>query len=87
LDPQLGKQISSLFKTGWLWIFCKWDSQIGDVATLFRQPVLIGQGTWLELKRMAEELAAEVMTGEEERLDRPELYAVLGLPKQLRSAF
>jgi glutathionylspermidine synthase len=36
---------------------------------------------------MAEELAAELMTAEEELLDRPELYSVLGLPKQLRSAF
>ena len=67
--------------------FCKWDSQIGDVSTLFRQPVLISPGTWQELKQMAEELAAELMTAEEELLHRPELYPVLGLPKQLRSAF
>jgi glutathionylspermidine synthase len=67
--------------------FCKWDSQIGDVSTLFRQPVLISPGTWRELKQMAEDLAAELMTAEEELLDRPELYSVLGLPKQLRSIF
>ena len=42
--------------------FCKWDSQIGDVSTLFRQPLLIGLGAWRELKQMAEELAAELMT-------------------------
>jgi glutathionylspermidine synthase len=67
--------------------FCKWDSQIGDVSTLFRQPVLIDLRTWRELKRMAEDLAAELMTAEKELLHRPELYSVLGLPKQLRSAF
>ncbi len=67
--------------------FCKWDSQIGDASTLFRQPVLIGLDTWRELKQMAEELTAELMTAEEEILHRPALYSVLGLPKQLRSAF
>jgi hypothetical protein len=36
---------------------------------------------------MAEDLAAELMTAEKELLHRPELYSVLGLPKQLRSAF
>jgi hypothetical protein len=51
--------------------FCKWDSQVGDVATLFRQPVLIGLRTWRELKRMAEDLAAELMTAEKELLHRP----------------
>ncbi len=65
--------------------FCKWDSQIGDASTLFRQPVLIGPGTWLKLRQMAENLAAELMTAEEELIHRPKLYSILGLPGPLRS--
>lgn len=65
---------------------CKWDSQISDTSTLFRQPLLIGPETWLQLKQMAEDLAAELMAAEQELLERPGLYALLGLPMQLRSA-
>lgn len=66
---------------------CKWDSQVGDASTLFPQPLFIRPETWMELKAMAEELAAELIAAEEELLGRPELHSLLGLPPNLRSVF
>lgn len=63
----------------------KWDIQIGDTTTLFRQPLLIRQTMWQQLAKMAEELAAELMTAEQEIVTRPELYSMLGLSPNLHS--
>lgn len=67
--------------------FFKWDCQVGDTSTLFRQPLLISGKTWFELKQMAEDLAAELMQAERELIERPDLRVRLGLPRQLRSLF
>ena len=37
--------------------------------------------TWRELQQMAEDLAGELMAAEQELLERPDLHAVLGLPR------
>lgn len=62
----------------------KWDSQVGDTSTLFRQPLLIRREDWLQLRGLAEELAAELMKAEQELFERPELHSILGLPRPLR---
>ena len=64
--------------------YCKWDAQVGDTATLFRQPLLLQAEVWRELSAMAETLAAELMEAEQELLERPELHALLGLDRKLR---
>jgi glutathionylspermidine synthase len=61
----------------------KWDIQIGDTSTLFRQPLLIHPTIWQQLAKMAEDLAAELMAAEQEIVIRPELYAMLGLSPHL----
>jgi glutathionylspermidine synthase len=61
----------------------KWDIQIGDTATLFRQPLLIRPTMWQQLAKMAEDLAAELMAAEQEIVMRPELYCMLGLSPNL----
>ena len=66
--------------------FFKWDCQVGDVFTLFRQPLLLHAEAWEELKQTAETLATELLLAEEELLVRPDLHALLGMPAQLRSA-
>lgn len=65
--------------------FFKWDCQVGDISTLFRQPLLIDQKVWNTLKLMAEALAAELVYAEEELVQRPELHRLLGMPKKLQS--
>ncbi len=66
---------------------CKWDAQVGDVCTLFRQPLLMRQETWQELARAAEGLTTELLSAEQELLERADLHAELGLPKRLRPTF
>jgi glutathionylspermidine synthase len=63
----------------------KWDMQVGDTSTLFPQPLFITPDAWLELSRLAENLAAELHAAEQELLARPELEEVLGLPAPFRS--
>lgn len=65
--------------------FCKWDSQVGDICTLFRQPLLITQQTWNFLSETAETVAAELTSAEEELLGKPELFPALGVAGQLQS--
>src|SRR6185437_5246280 len=66
---------------------CKWDIQIGDTVTLFRQPLVINSETWRLLSQMAEALTAELMAAEREIIEGPELYPVLGLPPTLHPIF
>ena len=65
--------------------FFKWDCQVGDVSTLFRQPLLIDERVWSLLKQVAENLAAELQLAEEELLRQPDLHRLLGMPRDLRS--
>ena len=67
--------------------FCKWDAQVGDVSTLFPQPLLISAATWTHLSASAERLAMELGDAEAELLLRPELFFTLGIPKSLRFFF
>lgn len=64
--------------------FYKWDCQVGDISTLFRQPLLMDRAVWTQLTQMAEALALELAFAEEELLRRPELHALLGMPNDLR---
>ena len=67
--------------------FFKWDFQVGDVSTLFRQPLVIEAQAWRTLERTAENLAAELMLAEQELLERPDLQMVLGIPEKVRRVF
>jgi glutathionylspermidine synthase len=65
---------------------CKWDAQVGDVATLAEFPLLLERATWLELADAAERLTAETFAAEDELLARPDLLARIGLPGRIRRA-
>jgi glutathionylspermidine synthase len=65
--------------------YFKWDIQIGDVSTLFRQPLLMQPDAWNELKEFSENLSAELFSMERELLDRPELWTRLGIPREIRN--
>ena len=64
---------------------CKWDSQVGDVSTLFRQSLLIAADEWARLRGLAEALASELDGAEQELFLRPELHKMLGMPAPLRA--
>ncbi len=64
--------------------FCKWDSQIGDTATLSPFPLLIGGRAWQRLAKLAESATAELLAAEQELLLRPDLHRELGLPRAIR---
>lgn len=63
---------------------CKWDPQVGDVATLSPFPLVMKSAVWKLLASHAEQLAAEAVSAEEEISERPELLDRLGLPGRLR---
>ena len=65
---------------------CKWDPQVGDVATLARFPLIITAATWRELARLAESLCAEALAAEAEVLERPDLWRHLAIPRRIRRA-
>ncbi len=63
---------------------CKWDPQVGDVATLSPFPLVMESQVWNGLARQAELLAAEAISAETEISCRPELIRELGFPRALR---
>lgn len=63
---------------------CKWDPQVGDVATLSPLPLVMTTSAWGRIAARAELLAAEAIAAEEEISRRPELQACLGLPAALQ---
>jgi glutathionylspermidine synthase len=65
---------------------CKWDPQVGDVATIADCPLVLTRPAWCELTRLAELLAREIADAEVELVDRPELHGQLGLPRSVRKA-
>ena len=65
---------------------CKWDTQVEDVTTLVRFPLLLPPATWRELADLAEALARETLAAEAELLLRPDLHAMLALPRATRAA-
>lgn len=64
----------------------KWDQQVGDTSTLFRQPLFAQTATWNELRQLSEALTKELFAMERELMDRPELWTHLGLPRKLKHA-
>ena len=63
---------------------CKWDPQVGDVATLAPFALMLRRGTWRWLAEQAEALSRELLSAEEELLSHPEMLGDLGLPFRLR---
>jgi glutathionylspermidine synthase len=63
---------------------CKWDPQVGDVATLAPFPIFLGEEMWNELREKARELSIELLRAEKEICGRPELLKRLGMPRALR---
>jgi glutathionylspermidine synthase len=64
--------------------FCKWDPQVGDVATLAPFPLLVTRKRWSELEQLAEQLTGELRAAEEELVERDDLYRTLAIPRPLR---
>jgi hypothetical protein len=64
--------------------YCKWDPQVGDVATIGRFPLILSRAAWRELASAAEALASETLELERRLIQRPDLHARLGLPRRLR---
>jgi glutathionylspermidine synthase len=64
--------------------WCKWDPQVGDVATLAPFPLLLSRSAWRQLASDAEALAAETVAAEPYLLRSPSLQRVLGVPWRLR---
>ena len=62
---------------------CKWDPQVGDVATLAPFAIVLPARTWRQLAGLAEALASEAETAEAELVERPELLMRLGMPGAL----
>jgi glutathionylspermidine synthase len=65
---------------------CKWDPQVEDVPTIADVPIVLTPGTWRELSSIAERLAREVLAAERELAGRPDLHAMLGLPRRIARA-
>jgi len=65
---------------------CKWDPQVGDVATLAPFPLILPAGVALSLGCLAEQLAAEALAAEQALVHRPDCLRSLGLPRVVRSA-
>jgi glutathionylspermidine synthase len=63
---------------------CKWDPQVGDVATLSPFPLVMKSRVWKTISLQAEQLSAEAIAAEEEIIKRPKLLENLGLPRALR---
>lgn len=63
---------------------CKWDPQVGDVSTLAPFPLVMKRALWEHLAAQAERLSAESVAAEMEVARRPDLVAMLGLPRALR---
>ncbi|MGZ8921096.1 MAG: glutathionylspermidine synthase family protein [Limisphaerales bacterium] len=62
---------------------CKWDPQVEDTSTLAPYPILLTRSSWNEIAALAEKLAAETISGEEEISLRPELLKELALPRPI----
>ena len=65
---------------------CKWDPQIGDVATLTPFALILSREEWACLAQMAEALARELQAIEDALARQPALWPRLGLPVRVRRA-
>jgi len=64
----------------------KWDAQVGDVGTLAPFALVLPTRAWEQLARLAEALARELKSAENELIHRPDLWPALGLPQRLSCA-
>lgn len=64
----------------------KWDPQMEDESAIASHPLVLHEAAWRELSTVAERLAAETLAAEAELAERPELHAMLGLPRAVRRA-
>ena len=64
----------------------KWDPQYEDACVLADFALTLDSDAWRELAALAEELAREALSAEMELLARPELQALLGLPRKVAGA-
>ena len=62
---------------------CKWDIQVGDVATLAPFALTISRQTCADLFHLAESLTEEIAAIERELSHKPELWPELGLPPKV----
>src|SRR5271157_1311363 len=65
---------------------CKWDPQVGDLATLAPFPLVLPAGVARTLGQLAERLTAESLDAERSMLERPECMRMLGMPRAVRRA-
>jgi glutathionylspermidine synthase len=65
---------------------CKWDPQVGDVATLASFPLVIPADVFRTLGQLAERLTVEALDAERILLERPECQRMLGMPRAVRRA-
>jgi hypothetical protein len=63
---------------------CKWDPQVGDVATLASFPLVLPTRVARTLGHLAERLTSEASGAELVLVDHPECLEVLGLPRPIR---
>lgn len=82
----LGAEAYAAFRRRAIFECCKWDPQVEDTATLAPFPLVLEWETWRELASLAESLAQETLSAEAELVERPDLYAELGLPARCRAA-
>lgn len=64
---------------------CKWDAQVGDIATLAPFPLVLTARAAAGLNRQAVLLAAEAMAAEAELLRTPALWGELAVPRAMRA--
>jgi len=83
VDPIDGRLFSEVRRAA-IFECCKWDPQVEDVCTLSPLPVVLKPSAWRELVSLSEQLAREVITAEQEILQKAHLLKQLGLPWRLR---
>src|SRR4051812_31769068 len=57
--------------------FCKWDTQVGDVATLADFPLVLSSAAWDELCAASLALTRETLEMESRLLQRPDLWGTI----------
>jgi glutathionylspermidine synthase len=64
--------------------FCKWDPQVGDVATLAPFPLVLNEAHRKYLFQAAEQLTQELFAAEDEIVGNSQLLMQLSLPRKIR---
>lgn len=63
---------------------CKWDPQVGDVASLADFPIVLSEAAWQLLGDAAETLYHETLALEEAMIRLPRWHRFLALPRRVR---